>query len=42
MMIQKFGAIKKELPTDDETEGGKRRLKHGFDTKQLVHITRLS
>ena len=41
MMIQKQFAIRKDLPLDDTSEGGKRRLKYGFDTKQLVHIKRL-
>lgn len=42
MVIQKIKAIEKDLPNEETNEGYKRKLLFGFDSKQLVHIIRLS
>lgn len=41
MAKQKLHAIIRDLPNSQENEGYKRRMKFGFDTKQLLHIVRL-
>lgn len=40
VMMQKYKAIEKDLPNSQENEGYKRRVKFGFDTKQLLHVIR--
>lgn len=42
MIKQKIKAIEKDLPNEETNEGYKRKLLFGFDSKQLVHIIRLS
>lgn len=41
MANQKLSAIKKDLPNEPTNEGYNRKIKFGFDTKQLLHIARL-
>lgn len=41
MATMKVKAMEKNLPSQPSNEGYKRRIKYGFDTKQLMHAERL-